>query len=354
MSASAAYRTFLEALENSLTLTPFNVISCNKLIKRLGDEGKTQEALAVYRVMRERGGDMAPTVVTYSTLLSRLIRNKKKDSVLSSRRVHDMQKRAWTANFCTSAEYYLPVISSLLRNLFADGLQPDIVVFNSVMAAASAIPSSSLAWDAYSLISKSGVSPTIRTFNQMMVAVGRDLSQGMKAVDSILELVDRAGLEPDVFTYSSWIDACALRGETQHAFQILEKMNHDGVEANERTYTSVVAACCRSNDLDKGRAVLSNMIRCGKGNVYAFTLLIDHYGKANRLDDAFQLFSEMCRHPRAKPNAHTYSALIQACGKSRAIDIMFEGKSNAPHLHKSRRRCAADVRSGTCAVHGPI
>jgi pentatricopeptide repeat protein len=154
-----------------------------------------------------------------------------------------------------------------------------------------------------------------------------EVEERLVGVEAIVEEMDACGLVRDVFTYSTLCDIYADCGDVGRVFKLLGEMRRDGVSPNTRTWSSVVRACCAAGELQRGRDVLSALLR-RRGHrmhvsVHLYTVLIDAYGKAGALETAFELLADMTERGYV-PNAHTYSSVIHSCGRAGATDLMME------------------------------
>lgn len=356
--AHAALRAFNAS--TAPTLHPaLDVILCNRLLRVALDAGRVRDALLVFDHMRTVKGSLAPTVVTYSTLLSRIgggrgeqRRRRRRTGDAGGDAIHDVPDTAWR----------------LYQALLEDNLSPDVVVFNSLISAAGLAGDVAMAWSAYREMGPLSVQPNVRTMNQMLYALasgrnhigaGAGLSEGdpnlnfspllptipsnfpgvsrdsrteaaaalMDDVQVIVSEMAARRLTADVFTYSTLCDIYADCGDTRRVFRLLVEMRDAGVVPNSRTWSAVVRACCVAGELERGREVLEKLLK-KRGHrhhvsVHLYTILIDAYGKAGELDVAFELLADMSQRGFV-PNAHTFSSVIHSCGRAGATDVMME------------------------------
>merc|ERR1712008_236879 len=71
-----------------------------------------------------------------------------------------------------------------------------------------------------------------------------------KAEKLLKELEDK-GLEADVVTYNSLINACAKKGSVEKAEKLLKELEDKGLKANVVTYTSLINACAKAGNVEK-------------------------------------------------------------------------------------------------------
>lgn len=323
LPALAAFRSVIET-----QLPPYvDTKLCNRLLRLLCDAQFVEEAIFVFNAMRSRPSAVKPTVVTYSTLFSRMAsrRKKPKRSLVGTPSSSNSVARRDDTVARSSAPQDAENVRYLLKCLTEDKLRPDVVLLNSIISSAAAIGSSKLAWKVFDTFRRQHVTPNIRTLNQLLVAVGADSSTSMLDVKGVMREVKKLQLQPDIFTFSSLCDIAADHGDVRMVCSLLQEMRDASIEPNARTWSSIVRACCNAGDLSRARGFLDELVETSPESVsvHLYTVLIDAYGKAGKLDTAFELLSDMTARG-ITPNTHTYSSLVHSCGKAGATDVMME------------------------------
>lgn len=340
---------------------------CNQVLRALGDGARIDSALHVYDLMVERGGLVAPTAVTYATLISRLGREVRRRGrapryvrlsgglgglgrgsgggggahvgSVDGRTVGRSggREKVWAVSATAAAASAtfppdalladgngsLPrrglSLSAALDGLYDDvaaspTVQPDAILLNTLISAA---PSIARALAVYRAFKRYRLAPDRWTFNALVAAAARDVSAHLSVAFAVRNTMRAAGFPPDAFTYSALVDACAQRGDVAAAFTVVADMRAARVAPNAHTMGSLVFACGSAGDVARARSVLVGMPPATR-SVHAYTAVIDAAAKRGRLDVAFDVFRDM--HAVGIPaNAHTYSTLIDGCCKARAF-----------------------------------
>ena len=101
---------------------------------------------------------------------------------------------------------------------------------------------------------------------------------------------DRKYLKPDVYSYTSLIDAFSKVGASRRAEDIMSAMEGNGVKPNVYTYNTVISSWARSGDSTapkQAERVIRKMMKAGvKPNSSSYTALMDVYSKSrNQIED---------------------------------------------------------------------
>jgi pentatricopeptide repeat protein len=150
-----------------------------------------------------------------------------------------------------------------------------------------------------------GIERTAGVYTSLIKCHERDLSM----VDSLFKEMIAAGIKPNVYSYTSMIDAFSKGGNHEKAVGLLSRMKEEGIEPNVVTYTSLIK--CHDLDLSKVDSLFKEMIAAGiKLNVYSYTSMIDAFSKGGNHEKAVELLSRM-KEEGIEPNVVTYTSLIK-------------------------------------------
>ncbi|KAG7364260.1 PPR: pentatricopeptide repeat domain containing protein [Nitzschia inconspicua] len=289
-SASSAALSSLPSINGTDVLVrhlaipiPFpSIRDCNAALATFGDCGDLLRALRLYFKMRkassliQRKGQSittspqstkltvpTPTLVTYSTLMSRAISLGKPKIAL----------RVWKI-MTRQPEFFASSMLQLQEQRFRrDVIVPDVKSANILMNCYSKLGDIEAAED---------------LMNQMLSV------HGGKDVPS---------LSPNLVTFNTLLDACHKTGELDKALYWKGRLDDAGrgnrfLQPDARTYTSLIASVARK-----------------AGQTSSGT---------NDPSLAFRLLQEMKSVHHIQPNAMTYSALIDVCGRCKRCDLALQ------------------------------
>ncbi|RZC64659.1 hypothetical protein C5167_008352 [Papaver somniferum] len=98
----------------------------------------------------------------------------------------------------------------------------------------------------------------------------------------------------DVVAWTAIISGCVHLGHGVEALQFLKQMLLEGVEPNQFTYTSVLKACAKIDDVLQGKWIHSSVNKTKTlPDVFVGSALIDMYSKCGHVSEAIQVFSSM-------------------------------------------------------------
>ena len=102
-----------------------------------------------------------------------------------------------------------------------------------------------------------GLQPDVKTFTTAINACARE-NQLNRAL-SLIERMYKLDIKPDVVTYNVLLQACDKQGKVEIIEQLITQMPQLGVEPNLVNYNTAVRALCRGGQLNKVTAMLSMM-----------------------------------------------------------------------------------------------
>ena len=304
---------------------------CNSALATFGDGGDLLRALRLFGKMRKAEALFnryklrvlppvpAPTLVTYSTIMSRAVRMGKPRVAL----------RLW--NLMTKQRGFF-----INNPSPASTIVPDIKAANILMNCYAKLGDVTSARDLLNQMLKGNgrdvpyIHPNLVTYNTLLDAChkGEDLDTALE----IKEQIDGAGLIPDTRTYTTLIATVARKASASSgahdptpAFSLHQEMKARDVRPNGMTYSALIDVCARCSRSDLALKVLRIMLHQKAqerrelgladdakfslpSEVGAWTAAIDACGKSGRLDTAIRLFYSMPKFGEP-PNAVTCGCL---------------------------------------------
>eukprot|EP01018_Ginkgo_biloba_P008766 Gb_30991 [translate_table: standard] len=122
--------------------------------------------------------------------------------------------------------------------------------------------------------------------------------------------------ERNVVTWTAMITAYAKYGHCDEALTLYSEMQQTGIQPNEFTFSSVLVACANLAALEHGKEVHEDVIRSGfQCNIFVGGSLVDMYVKCRRLEDARKVFDKM-----PEGNVVSWTAMIAGYAQNGDVD----------------------------------
>lgn len=233
-----------------------SVRECNAALAALGDAGELLRALRLFGKMRAAAALQkrlqlltgmywpvpAPTLVTYSTLMSRAVKASKPAVAL----------RLWKLMMTQQQQQQLHSGSDSMVNN-TNAIVPDVKAANILM-------------NCYAKLAD--VKRAQSLLEEMKSGSGPDILSPLK---------------PNLVTYNTLLDACRNSGELDVALKVKQDMCDSGLKPDAWTYTSLISTVARKKSLSAGKndpslafALLKDMREHGvRPNGITYSALID-------------------------------------------------------------------------------
>lgn len=284
-----------EYLAHSERKKRISIREFNILIKNLGDDGFLDQCNEVVDCMRNYGCN--PSIITYSTLISRAATWKKIET----------------------AEMFF-------KQMVADGIKADVQAYNSLINAYTKTKDMDRALLVFNEMVESRVLPSVITFNNLIECCARN-GNVTRAIEIFQLMKNEYDIDPNERSYSALVLALCQGGRAKMALELVNRMEPRNIKPSAVTFSALLHGLGTEGDLNAAFEVLTSMKRKGLSpNVVTMSSLIHSCGIHDRLDLAFALYREMLNETKIEnlPNSVTCSALVDACLKRGHVDWAIE------------------------------
>lgn len=280
-------------LSNVHLESPLDTMTCNKLLKNLGNQGKLDKCELLFDFMVSNR--IRRSIITFNTIISRA--------------------GSWK-NIDVAEKYFEILKESSVRHL-----KPDEQIYNSMINAYSKSEMIDRAFYLFKEMQLLNITLSAVTFNTLLDACSR--LGAVKKAEDVLSMMKLYNISPDVRTYSSLVHLRCAAGNITSALSILKEMEIQNMDPSPITYSIILDAFGRKGLINEAFKML-DIIR-SKGitvNFVTLSSLLHSCAKSGRLNDAFLLYHDMLNSPESdrRPNSITCSALIDACLKVGEVD----------------------------------
>ncbi|KAJ2080474.1 hypothetical protein H4R24_003040 [Coemansia sp. RSA 988] len=224
----------------------------------------------------------------------------------------------------------------------------DLPTFTCYIAAESNVGNFSKVLDILDEMTAAGVVPDTTVRNTVLDGVVR-----LKGLDAGLQeakLMEQSGFKLDGYTYMLLLNTAvgekrdddirlllaeaATRSVVPAArviqklplnpFAVLNIMANIDDKYKTRLYNTLIETAMRRNDFGQVLRIVGHMrSNSVTANVVTYTMLLDALNKAERLDQAKEMFKKVFGTGELKPDAHIFGIMIDACGRRGDIRDMF-------------------------------
>jgi pentatricopeptide repeat protein len=372
-----------------------SVRDCNAALSAFGDQGDLLRALRLFgkmrkaallqeRLRRQTGGLRwpvpAPTLVTYSTLMSRAVRAHKPRVALRLWKMMPavIEPDVKAMNILLNAYAKLANVKKaqeVLRDMTTTGqgshktprLVPNLVTFNTVLHACQKAHDLDAALQVKADMEAVGLLPDARTYTTLLTTVARAKSAASGLQDptvalSLLQEMQRRQVSPNGMTYSAFIDACGRCGRIDLALQGLRLMQRQkeqegakrggNQEGTANTYmldnevgawTSAINVCGKTGRWETAIRLFGSMKKLGcQPNKVTCGCLTDSLLRAGRTAETLQVLRYM-KNEGIVPSEVMYTSLMTRAGR------LVELEKHRPHHHSHH-----NIPATTTAAEDPL
>lgn len=219
-------------------------------VSQLGARGDWRRVLSLLR-MAEGDGYVVNNIMYNATIraLSKTRRWKEALSILDRMGVKDVLSFCSAIDACRAAGKPDEAYGLLSRMTTTErSVKPNVWCFNSVLAAFAKRGQYRRALSVFEVdMPGAGVEPDLRTWATLLDACRISGGSGRQAV-ALLSRMRSAGVDPDVWCYNHCLSAASAGGEWELAFSLLEDMGREGVEPDGWSYSAAMKACVNAEE----------------------------------------------------------------------------------------------------------
>ncbi|XP_052174295.1 pentatricopeptide repeat-containing protein At3g09650, chloroplastic [Diospyros lotus] len=195
--------------------------------------------------------------------------------------------------------------------------RPDHVSYTTVVSALVKVGSMDRARQVLAEMTRIGVRANRITYNILLKGYCHQL-QIEKAKDLIREMVDDAGIEPDVVSYNTLIDGCILVDDSAGALNYFNEMRARGIAPTKISYTTLMKAFALSGQPKLANKVFDEMLQDPrvKVDLVAWNMLVEGYCRLGLIEEAKKIVERM-KENGFYPNVATYGSLANGIAVAR-------------------------------------
>eukprot|EP01018_Ginkgo_biloba_P002764 Gb_31266 [translate_table: standard] len=249
------------------------------MIAAYARNGLAEEALALFHQMRRTG--IRPSRFTFASVLP-------------------------ACASLASLEHGMKIHEDVIRN----GFQCNVFVESALIDMYAKCGSIEKARDVFDKMHQRDVV----AWNTMIAAYTRQgLSEG--ALELFAQM-QRSGTEPDQFTFSCVLPACANLGALEQGMQIHDEIIRSGIQTNVFVESACVDLYAKCGNIEKARDVFDKMHH---RDVVSWNTMIAGYTQNGHSEEALKLYRQM-QLAGLKPDPTTFASILPACANLAALE----------------------------------
>lgn len=299
----------------SLSIKP-DVVTFNALISACASAGRWKDSMSLLQqCQREPGVD--PDIITYTNAMRACARARKyKDAIELLEVLQDLGLKpdvyAYTAaiDACAKGKMWRKALD-ILDEMRTRGVQPSEVTYSVAITACGNGGQWQRALELLNQMRMKGMPINVITYSSTISALAKAARRNLKgtvggegsadelstkALD-LLEQMKKEGVEPDAYSYSGAISACASAGRWQEALDLMSQMKKGGPKTrpNRITYTAAISACGRAGEWEHALRLFDEMRNDGlQADRISYNAVVSALRIGMQPDKAYEIWGEMC------------------------------------------------------------
>ncbi|WJX10591.1 hypothetical protein P8452_01291 [Trifolium repens] len=289
-----------------------NVVSWNAMVAGYAQNGRLDEALKLFERMPERDMPSWNTMVTGFIQNGDLNRAEKLFNAMPQKNVI-----TWTAMMTGYVQHGLSEEALKIFNKMQanDGLKPATGTFVTILGACSDLAGLVEGQQIHQIISKTVFQECTHVVSALINMYSKcgELHVARKMFD------DGLSGHMDLIYWNGMIAAYAHHGYGNEAISLFNKMQELGFQANDVTFVGLLTACSHAGLVDKGLKYFDELLKNRYIQVREdhYTCLIDLFGRAGRLKEAFNIIEGLGK----EASLSVLGALLSGCREHGNTDI---------------------------------
>lgn len=295
-----------------------SVISQTALMEAYGRAKQYRKAEAVFRRMQTSGPEPSP--ITFQIILKSFVQGDKYkeaeaifEDLLNEKRASfkpDQKMFHMMIYMYKKAGDYAQA-RKLLAQMSERGIPLSTVTFNSLMSFETDYKEVSSIYDQ---MQRAGLKPDVVSYSLLIKAYGKARREE-EALAVFEEMLD-AGVRPTRKSYNILLDAFAISGLVEEAHTVFKAMRRHRVEPDLCSYTTMLLAYVNASDMSGAEKFFRRIKEDGlKPNVVVYGTLMKGYSKLNNVEKVMRVYERM-RMQGVEPNQTIYTTIMDVHGKN--------------------------------------
>lgn len=200
-----------------------------------------------------------------------------------------------------------------LDDMQKNGLQPDNVAYNMVLAVCSGQEGA----DCSAMLNQMQ-DKDIVTYNTRLKACAK--SKDVTKAFALFDEITKQKIAPTQVTFGSLLEVCTRAGDLQKGRSVLKMMDAAKVPKNAIVYTSMIRGLAQQGQLKEAMEVFGEMKRSVAPDIICYSVLIKAHCDQSQLEPAIQLLEDLLEHGHA-PDEILFNSLLAGCAQQPHVQL---------------------------------
>ncbi|KAM7251814.1 hypothetical protein ACFE04_023697 [Oxalis oulophora] len=267
----------------------------NVVLRRYGEQSRWKELTQLFEWMQYHGKASASSYSSYIKFMGKSL------------------------NPVTALEIY--------NNITDDSIKVNVYICNAILSCLVRSGKFDSGMKLFQKMKQDGLSPDGFTYNTLLtgcIKVKDGYATALKLYEELkingLQMDSDEGHSPNVYHYSSLLNAYSSDGNYKKADTLVEEMKSLGLVPNKVMLTTLLKVYVRGGLFEKSRELLAELEAMGYAqDEMSFCLLMDGLSKAGKLDEARSVFNEV-KEKGVRSDGYAHSIMITAFCRSGLVN----------------------------------
>lgn len=207
----------------------------------------------------------------------------------------------------------------LLEDMPKHAVTPDMYCLDGALRACALAGQHEVALNIFALFAKLKLKPDVVSFTNAIHACAK-AGQAESAVELLVQLLQTDDIDPDTTVFNAVITACANAGKADEALRLLRTMPNWGVTPDLNSHNAVIMACVKGRRYNEAVDMLEALPALGfKPDLYSYSAILAATEKRKSPSLAFRMLDQMLAQG-IEPNEVTLTSVLNACRRARRVD----------------------------------
>ncbi|KAG0593000.1 hypothetical protein M758_1G288400 [Ceratodon purpureus] len=262
----------------------------NSLLHARSKAGQVEAAAELFDSMKEK--NCRPDLYTYNTLM----------------------------NMHVKVDSGLPKVLSLFKEMCLQGIQPDVVSYDILLAACASKEHVKEAQRIFDAMKKRRVKPTVVTYTSLITVYAN--AGDFRSAMQVFGEMTAEKCKPNVKTFTSLINSCRRGGHVEEAQSVFEAMKEYGVKPNVMTYNALINVYTERGEQGRAQSIFLEMVQAGlQPTGVSFTVLMSSFKATGAYKDALSIYNQAKQFNKVC-SVQTYTEALDTCAKAKNIGGM--------------------------------